>query len=173
MQRAAERKLEIPDFLVTRYYLAFLKGDQAGMEREIDARPRKPEAEDWMSHNQALVLGAFRTNAAGARILWERAIALAQQAGKREKAAIYQAAEAVCEAHFGNCDRGERARPGGTGTCERAAMWSMPRRLRWRSPAMSSGSQRLAADLAKRFPEDTPVQFEYLPTLRALSALSR
>jgi len=32
-------------------------------------------------------------------------------------------------------------------------------------------SQRLAADLEKRFPEDTPVQFEYLPTLQALSAL--
>ena len=37
----------------------------------------------------------------------------------------------------------------------------------------SAGSQRLAEDLAKRFPEDTPVQFEYLPTLRALSAISR
>ena len=36
----------------------------------------------------------------------------------------------------------------------------------------SSGSQNLAEDLAKRFPEDTPVQFEYLPTLRALFALS-
>ena len=31
----------------------------------------------------------------------------------------------------------------------------------------------LAEDLAKRFPEDTPVQFEYLPTLRALFALSK
>src|SRR6185312_944234 len=37
----------------------------------------------------------------------------------------------------------------------------------------SAGPQRLAEDLAKRFPEDTPVQFEYLPTLRALFALSR
>jgi eukaryotic-like serine/threonine-protein kinase len=34
-----------------------------------------------------------------------------------------------------------------------------------------SGSQKLAEDLARRFPEDTPVQFEYLPTLRALFAL--
>ena len=37
----------------------------------------------------------------------------------------------------------------------------------------SAGSQHLAEDLAKRFPEDTPVQFEYLPTLHALSAISR
>ncbi len=31
---------------------------------------------------------------------------------------------------------------------------------------------RLAGILEKRFPEDTPVQFEYLPTLHALSALA-
>ena len=37
----------------------------------------------------------------------------------------------------------------------------------------SAGSQRLAADLESRFPEDTPVQFEYLPILHALSALAR
>ena len=41
----------------------------------------------------------------------------------------------------------------------------------------SDGSKKTAEemtalylDLAKRFPEDTPVQFEYLPTLRALFA---
>ena len=34
-------------------------------------------------------------------------------------------------------------------------------------------SQTLAADLGKRFPEDTSVQYSYLPTLRALSALDR
>jgi eukaryotic-like serine/threonine-protein kinase len=36
----------------------------------------------------------------------------------------------------------------------------------------SSASQSLAVDLEKRFPEDTSVQFEYLPTLRALSPLT-
>jgi eukaryotic-like serine/threonine-protein kinase len=51
-------------------------------------------------------------------------------------------------------------------------MWSTPRPLRWPSQGNLSESQRLAADLEKRFPEDTPVQFEYLPTLRALSALA-
>jgi tetratricopeptide (TPR) repeat protein len=89
LQRAAGRKLEIPEFLVTRYYLAFLKGDQAGMEREI-ARAPGEHAEDWMSHTQALVLarsGKMRE----ARSMWERAIASTQQAGKHETAAIYTA----------------------------------------------------------------------------------
>src|SRR5262249_23210423 len=35
VQLAAERKFENQDFLVVRYYLAFLKGDLAGMQREI------------------------------------------------------------------------------------------------------------------------------------------
>jgi hypothetical protein len=36
----------------------------------------------------------------------------------------------------------------------------------------SAGSQALAEDLKKRFPEDTSVQFSYLPTLAALFALA-
>ena len=169
LQRAAERKLEIPEFLVTRYYLAFLKGDQAGMDREI-ARAPGEHAEDWMSHNQALVLarsGRMRQ----ARTMWERAIALAQQAGKPETAAIYVAAEAVCEAHFGNrAAAKKRARAAlelAKGRdVEYAAAFALA------LSGESSESQRLAADLEKRFPEDTPVQFEYLPTLHALSALA-
>jgi eukaryotic-like serine/threonine-protein kinase len=36
----------------------------------------------------------------------------------------------------------------------------------------SRQARRLAGDLAKRFPEDTFVQIEYLPTIRAPTALS-
>jgi serine/threonine protein kinase/Tfp pilus assembly protein PilF len=169
LQRAAERKLEIPEFLVNRYYLAFLEGDRAGMDREI-ARAPEEHAEDWMSHNQALVLarsGRMRQ----ARTMWERAIALAQQAGKPETAAIYTAAEAVCEAHCGNWAAAkERARAALELAKGRDVVYAAAFAL-----ALSgdlSESQRLAADLEKRFPEDTPVQFEYLPTLHALSALA-
>ena len=169
LQRAAERKLENPFFLVSRYYIAFLEGDEAGMKREIDRARGNLETESWMSHNHALVL-ARSGQARNARILWQHTIELAQQNGDREKAAIYQAAEAVCEAHFGNWDRAkELARAAlalGKGRdVEYAASFAL---------ALSgdiSGSRTLAEDLAKRFPEDTPVQFEYLPTLRALFAL--
>jgi eukaryotic-like serine/threonine-protein kinase len=49
----------------------------------------------------------------------------------------------------------------------------MRRRSRWRSPAILPDRNGLAEDLAKRFPENTPVQFEYIPTVHALSAISR
>jgi tetratricopeptide (TPR) repeat protein len=170
LQRAAERKLEVPQFLVNRYHLAFLKGDEAGMKREIDRARGNLEAEDWMSHNQALVL-ARSGQMRNARIRWQHPIEMAQHTGNREKAAIYQAAEAVCEAHLGNRDEAkERARAAlelGKGRdVEYAAAVALA------LAGDSSGSESLADDLAKRFPEDTPVQFEYLPTLRALSALA-
>ena len=169
LQRAAERKMEQPDFLVIRYYLAFLKDDQAGMDREI-ARAPGQHLEDSMSHYQALVLarsGRMRE----ASTMWERAIASAHQAGKRETAAHYEAAAAVCEAHFGNETAAKQHARAAlelakSRDVEYAAAFAL---------ALSgdlSQSQRLAADLEKRFPEDTPVQFEYLPTLAALSALA-
>jgi hypothetical protein len=50
LQRATERKLDIPDFHVQRYVIAFLKGDKTGMDREA-AQPReKPGVDDWMSN---------------------------------------------------------------------------------------------------------------------------
>ena len=36
---------------------------------------------------------------------------------------------------------------------------------------LAGDTRRLAADLAKRFPEDTVVQFEYLPMINAVAAL--
>jgi serine/threonine protein kinase/tetratricopeptide (TPR) repeat protein len=169
LRRAAERKLEIPHFLVGRYYLSFLHGDEEGMKREIDRARGHLEAEGWMSHNEALVLarsGQMRS----ARIRWRHTIEQTEQGGDREKAAIYQAAEAVCEAHCGNWDlakEGARAalELGKGRDVEYAAAFAL---------AVSGDlprAQSLADDLAKRFPEDTPVQFEYLPTLRALFAL--
>jgi eukaryotic-like serine/threonine-protein kinase len=170
LKKAAARKLEIPEFLMLRYYLAFFAGDRAGMEREI-VRADGEHVEDWMSHNQAMVLaqsGQMRL----ARAMWERAIAMAQQAGKRENAALYHAAEAVCDAHFGNTAAAiERAHLALTLAKSRDVEYAAAYALMLSGD--SSGPQRLAADLEKRFPEDTPVQFEYLPTLGALSALAR
>jgi tetratricopeptide (TPR) repeat protein len=77
----------------------------------------------------------------------------------------------VCEAHFGNAAAAkERARAAldlaNGRDVEYAAAFAL---------ALSgdpSGSQSLVEDLERRFPEDTAVQFGYLPTLRALSALA-
>jgi len=106
-----------------------------------------------------------------ARTMWERAIASAQQAGNRETAAIYQAAEAVSEAHCGNrAAARKRARAALELAKGRDVVYAAAFALALSGDGLES--VRLAADLEKRFPEDTPVLFEYLPTLQALSALA-
>jgi len=72
---------------------------------------------------------------------------------------------------FRESDSGERARPAALELAkgrdvEYAAAFALA------LFGESAEAQKLAADLEKRFPEDTPVQFEYLPTLHALSALA-
>ena len=169
LQRAAQRNMELPDFVVIRYYLAFLKGDRAGMDREV-ARAPEQHVQDLMSHHQALVLarsGRMRE----ARNMWEAAVASAQQAGKRETAAIFAAAAAVCESHGGNWAAAKKRAQAALALAKgRDAAYAAAFALA-RSGDLAA-SQKLAADLERRFPEDTPVQFEYLPTLSAIFALA-
>ena len=103
--------------------------------------------------------------------MWERAIASAQQAGNRETVAIYRAAEAVCEAHCGNWSE---ARKRARAALEVAKGRDIEYAAAFALALSGDGSEslRLAAGLEKRFSEDTPVLFEYLPTLHALSALA-
>jgi tetratricopeptide (TPR) repeat protein len=106
-----------------------------------------------------------------ARPMWDRAVASAQQAGLSERAAIFQGARAVCEAHFGDWAAAKASaraalRLAKGRDVEYAAAFALA------LSGDSDGSQKLTADLASRFPEDTPVQFEYLPILHALSALA-
>ena len=105
-------------------------------------------------------------------MMWQRAVSLAQENGDREKAAIYKAAAAVCEAHFGDVAAAKRnglvaLEFAKSRDVEYAAAFAL------QLSGDSSRAQTLADDLKKRFPEDTSVQFSYLPTLRALFALSQ
>ena len=168
LRRAAERRLELPEMLVTRYYLAFLKDDLPGMQREIARAPGELAA-DWMFHHQALVL-AHSGRMQQARTMWEHAVALAEQAERREDSAIYRAAEAVCDAHFGYpSEARKRARSALNVAKGRDVEYAAAFALA--SSGETVGAEAVAKNLAERFPEDTPVQFEYLPTLRALLAL--
>ena len=65
LQRAADRKLDIPPFLVQRYDIAFLRGDKAGMEREAALAVGNPDVEDWIIRPPGLCPGIWRSPAAG------------------------------------------------------------------------------------------------------------
>jgi tetratricopeptide (TPR) repeat protein len=171
LQRASERKLEMPDFLAIRYNVALLKGDQEQMDRAVGLARGKPRAEHWMAHEEALAL-ARSGRVQAARRSSSRAVDLALQEGEREAAASYQAARAVWEAVCGNAAEAKR-------NAMAALALSNGRDVKYMGALAlalsgdSSRSQPLADDLEKRFPEDTFAKFTYVPVLRALSALER
>ena len=171
LQRASERKLEIPDFLGLRYNIAALNGDKDKMDRIVALAKGKHGAEHLVANTEALAL-ARSGGLQAARRSSSRAVDLALQEGQREAAASYQAARAVWEAVCGNAAEGKR-------NAMEALELSKGRDVEYTAAlalGLSGGSSRseaLAGDLEKRFPDDTFAKFTYVPVLRALTALER
>ena len=168
-QRAATLNSTFQDVPLFGYYLAFLKGDRASMDRQAAVARSRPGGEESISHIEALVLArAGRLEAAAT--MARRAVDVGARGGRREGVALYEAAPAVWNAFFGEA------------TAARQHAAAALQRSRGRDAQYAAAvalalagdmtqAQPLAADLEKRYPEDTSVQSNYLPTLRALFSL--
>jgi tetratricopeptide (TPR) repeat protein len=171
LQRASERKFEASAFLVNRYNIAALKGDQEQMDRAAGLARGKRRVEYSMAHEEALAL-ARSGRLQAARRSSNRAVDLALQERRREAAAAYRAARAVWEAVCGNEAEGKRSAMAALELSKgRDAQYVAGLALAFSGD--TSRSEALAVDLEKRFPEDTFVKFTYLPVLRALAELGR
>jgi tetratricopeptide (TPR) repeat protein len=171
LQRASERKLEMPAFLVLRYSIAVLKGDRERMDQAVGLARGKRRAEHWMAHEEALAL-ARSGRLEAARRSSNRAVDLAIQQEDRESAASYRASRAVWEAACGNAAEG-RSRAMAALDLSKGRDVQYAAGLALALSGASSRSEVLAGDLEGRFPEDTFVKFTYVPVLRALAALRR
>lgn len=170
LQRANERKLTIPDFPLARYDLAFLRGDQKAMEEIAAAAKENDTADEWISDHRAFVL-AYSGRLREARKVKLHAVDVAQRSGHREAAALYKAGEALWEAYFGMASEAKQAANAALALSNnRGVEYGAALALAFSGD--SSRAQMLADDLGRRFPEDTSVQFSYLPTVRARLALS-
>jgi eukaryotic-like serine/threonine-protein kinase len=153
------------------YLLAFVKGDAAGMAEAANWAVGKPGIEDLLLYYQAGT-AAYFGSLEKSREFSGRATALAEQAGQKETAAGYSADAALREALLGNPAQAKQ-------NASAALKLSNGRDVQFGTAlafALSgetAEAQKLTDDLAKRFPEDTEVQFNYLPTLRAQLALVR
>ena len=169
LREAIGRAPDLPLVESVVFQIAFLKGDAAGMERQVSLIRGKPR-EEWILHLQALVLargGRLEAAMQSARHAIERASA----AGQREPAAVFETAAAVSEALYGNLAVAKRD---ATHVLEVAngRHVTFAAALALAIAGDRSRAQAIADDLDRRFPEDTSVRFNYVPTLRALAALS-
>jgi len=174
LQRAADRKLDIPEILAERFSLAFLKDDKTEMQRLAALAQEKYGAgewiQDWMSDQEGSVQ-AYSGRLQEARAKSRRAVDIARQAGRQESASQHEAGVAVREALFGNAPEARRSAAAvlefsGNQDAEFGAALAVA------LVGDSARSQKLADDMDRRSPEDTIVQLNYLPVLRAIIALN-
>jgi serine/threonine protein kinase/tetratricopeptide (TPR) repeat protein len=170
LRKASELKIEVIEFSLCRYFIAFLRNDQAAMEREVTQRQAKLEAQGWFEHQEALTL-AYQGRLKEAARLSDRAVILSRQAGLRERAAQFEGARAAWNALLG-------ARTEAEGSAATALSLYRSRDADY-GPAFalallheSAQAHKIEVDLEKRYPEDTSVQFSYLPALKALEGLN-
>ncbi len=151
--------------------LAFLKNDVAEMAQHVAWSARKPGVEDVLLVNEADT-AAYSGRLKEAREFSRRAMDSAERSGEKETAARYSAASGLREALFGNADEARRRATFALGrTAGRDVQYGAALTLAYAGD--DGRAQALNDDLGKRFPEDTLVQFNYLPTLRAKLAVSQ
>ena len=170
VRRASERKIEIPPLALLRYDIAFLKGDNENMQREVAAARGKSGAEELISDHRAFAL-AYAGHLQEATKMLRRAIDLAQQAPHREKAAVFETRAALWEAFYGNAPTAKPAAMAALALAKNREV-QYGAALALAIAGDSSQAQTLTNDLESSFPEDTSVKFSYLPTVRAFLALN-
>jgi DNA-binding winged helix-turn-helix (wHTH) protein/Tfp pilus assembly protein PilF len=169
--QALERKLHTPVIDLEMYSLAFAQNDTAGMAQHAT----KLAAEPRLGHTMLSMEGdtaAYSGHLKDARELNRRAMDSAKRGGEKDAPAIYSGTSALREAWFGNTDEARRL-----GTL--ALKVSTGRDLQYFAALAfaytrdDARSKALADDLDKSFPEDTIVQFNYLPSVRGKLALNK
>ena len=169
-EEAQAKKLDSPALHFLLYQLAFLQNDAAGMAQQVAWAAGKPGVEDVLLGNEADT-AAYSGRLGEAREFSRRAVASAERAEEKEAAAGYEADAALREALFGNpAEARQRAAAALALSTGRDVQYGAALALALAGDA--ARAQALADDLGKRFPEDTVVQFNYLPTLRAQLALN-
>jgi DNA-binding winged helix-turn-helix (wHTH) protein len=170
-EQARQRKLYSPLYPLALYQIAFLQNDGARIAQQLAGSAGHPGLEGELLSLEADT-AAYSGRLREAQQFSRRAMNTAELARENEAAATYLVLSALREALSGNR---EEARRLATLATDR----SIARDVQYGTALalVFAGDDRrakaLGDDLGKRFPEDTMVQFNYLPTLRAKDALAR
>ena len=98
---AAAKKLDSPDIRFALYQLAFLQSDEAAMAEQVSWAAERPGDDSVLLYYQADT-AAYYGQLNKARELSRQAVAAAERAGRKERAAGCEAAAGLREALFGN-----------------------------------------------------------------------
>ena len=170
-QEAQDRHLDSPWIHLYLYWVDFLQHDPAAMAREVASVAGKPGSEDLAFYQQANT-AAYGGELAKAQQLTQQAIASAEHADDKPTAAGYQAIHAVHEALVGNFAAAKQQAESALALSPSTEVKSLAG-LALALAGDSEQSLRLADELASSHPEDTWLQFNAVPCIRAAVALQR
>ena len=164
-QEAQDHHIDSPGIHDNLYDVDFVQHDVAGMEREVARLMGAPGFEDQMLNIQAdtALCGG---NLVQAREFARRASESARKADEKEAAALYQADAALREALVGNRDSAKQRAQAALAVSNGRDTEGLSA-IAFGLAGDSTRADSLADDLGKRFPKDTLVQSNYLPTIRA------
>ena len=167
---AIARNLDSGDLRANLYEIGFLKDDKHRMSEQVVWAAGKPGKENVMLYLEAGT-AAYAGKLRVARDLSQQAATSASRAGEKEMAAGCESAAALWEALYGNpAEVRQRVTATLAESNGRDAEYAVA--LALAIIGDSTLARGLADDLQKRFPEDTVVRFNYLPTLEAQLALN-
>jgi DNA-binding winged helix-turn-helix (wHTH) protein/tetratricopeptide (TPR) repeat protein len=170
-EEAQAKNLDSPGLRFGLYQLAFLRNDAPGMAEQLAWAAGKPGVEDFLLYSAADTAVYFG-QPESAREFSRRAVASAKRAKENETAAGFEAGAAMREVLVGNLSQTRQRAAAALGlSTGRDVQNGAALALAFAGEV--ARAQVLADDLDRRFPEDTNLQFNYLPTIRAQIALGR
>jgi predicted Zn-dependent protease len=169
--QAISQNLDSSTLRLYLYDVACLEQNSAAMQKQIAWAEGEPGIEDVFLSGQANNSATYG-QLARAKELTGRATDAARRADEKETAAEYDLDEAQREAEFGNDAEARRS-------AEAALSLARDRDTKYGAAiafALSGEANRaqsLASQLDKDFPDDTIVQYVYLPTIRGTIAATQ
>lgn len=150
-----------------RYFLygaAFLEGDLAAMQQQVDYVAGTPAEAGMLANRSAVAAHAGR--AGEARELTARAVQLATSGGFADGASLYSAGQALWEAGYGDCAAAKRtaAQTLALSRGRSPIAWSA---LAYALCGQTAEAERLAGEMERRFAQDYFIRTAWVPMVRA------
>jgi eukaryotic-like serine/threonine-protein kinase len=167
---AQTEKMDSPALHLGLFQLGFLQNDPAEMAKQVNWAKDQPGIEDALIAAEADV-AAYYGQLSKAREFSRQAVASALKEGEKETASGYEADAALREALFGNAaEAKQRAAAALALATPRDVEYGIALASALTDTNKNSQTQitKRVDDLSRRFPEDTVVQFNYLPTVNAV-----
>lgn len=164
-REAQSHGIDSPELHLSLYWVYFLEHNPAGMAQEAAQLIGKPGHEDKILNYEADT-ALYGGQLGKSRSLTQQAIDSAEKAGEKEAVALYRAEAGLREALVGYPDAAKQHAEAALAMSHARDVGGLAA-ISLQIAGDPGSANRLAADLEKRFPNDTIAQSNYLPAIRA------